>query len=463
MNCLFPPLADETRYILESLPAIIDKAFPIPARFRSELPRDVAKLSRLLTCEREDRSGSYLGIDSLLSAYLRYFLPWNIYRLTRLFTSLPLKLKPHDSVNDLGSGPLTLAASLWISRPDLRGIPLEFRCLDKTAAVLETGKKFFAALTAAFPNNKGESASFGKSGEKEGTACPWTIRTIRGEIKKNGKLSSEIRGDGAALSAAVNVYNELFWDFSPADSGQAALFAEKQARLLSSLTAGTGSIFVAEPGIPRSGEFISLLRSAFIKEGRSPVSPCTHQGPCPLPGGRPGNHPSHRTGSHHSGVKAKWCHFAFDTENAPAALHKLSAAAHIPKERAVMSFILAGPAGQSRDKAPKGHTEAGTDSPVSIRIISDCFPINAAKGSSTGRLGRKTGENYERKNRDQAGYKETIVSWGRYGCSEQGLVLITGSRECLAFSSSGKAEYLPINKGNIDEKSGALIAHKKEP
>ena len=98
--------------ILDRLPGLIDKVFPLPERFRVGLPRDVAELSRLLTSGRPERGASYLGKPALLSAYLRYFLPWNIYRLSRLFTSLPLELKPHDAVNDLGAGPLTLAAAL---------------------------------------------------------------------------------------------------------------------------------------------------------------------------------------------------------------------------------------------------------------------------------------------------------------------------------------------------------------
>jgi hypothetical protein len=238
---LFAPLPDESRLILDRLPGLIDKVFPIPERFRVGLPRDVAELSRLLTSGRPERGASYLGKPALLSAYLRYFLPWNIYRLSRLLASLPLELKPNDTVNDLGAGPLTLAAALWISRPAFRDIPLEFRCLDRTPAVLDAGKKFFAALTA-------------------GTDSPWTLRTIRGDIKRNGRLSVEIRGKPAALSAAVNVYNELFWDFSPLDIEELERFTESQTRLLSSLTESSGSILVVEPGIPRSGEFISLLR-----------------------------------------------------------------------------------------------------------------------------------------------------------------------------------------------------------
>jgi len=408
LNSLFPPLSEETRKTLASIPALVEKTFPIPARFRAALPADVAELFSFLTFQRTERGASYLGKPALLSAYLRYYLPWNIYRLCRLFAALPLDLKKDDAINDLGAGPLTLAISLWISRPDLRDTPLEFRCVDKTAAVLVAGKKLFAALT-------------------EGSGCPWTVRTIRGEIcgfgRQRGKaLSVEIRGKPAALSAAVNVYNELFWDFSPMDKEGLERFAFSQARLLSSLTESSGSVLIVEPGIPRSGEFISLLRSSLIKEKRPPLAPCPHCGPCPLSG-----KPAHGR----SQSKAKWCHFALSTEDAPDELHKLSAAMKLPKERAALSFVLAGKAAAQNAPKSAGWTK--------IRIISDCFPLLVDLPGARGGEGK---------------------AWGRYGCSERGLVLVTGSRRAIEASLPGTLEELTLEDGRIDSKSGAYIAVK---
>jgi len=427
LTALFPPLPAETRRSLDRLPGLIDEVFPLPLRFRAGLKRDVAELSRLLTAGRTDRKASYLGRPGTLSAYLRYFLPWNIYRLSRLFSGLPLDLKSGDAINDLGSGPLTLAAALWISRPDLRSIALEFRCLDQTAVVLEAGRIFFAALS--------------------GGSSPWTIRTIRAELKRNGVLSAEIRGKPAALSAAVNIYNELFWDFSPVDTDALKRFAGNQARLLSSLTEASGSVLVVEPGIPRSGEFISMLRSGLMEQGRPPLSPCVHPGPCPLPGGHQSAAP-HKTGS---GAKAKWCHFAFDTEDAPEELRKLSVAAGLAKERAVLSFILSGPispgAGEKTDKkSPPPAKPALADLPVKVRIISDAFPVS---GNSP---------------REKPGER---APYGRYGCGEHGgrsgdggrhLVLVSGNRESIEALPSGALEELTLVPGATDAKSGAAVA-----
>ena len=392
---------------MTELLSLIDKVFPLPARFRAGLSCDVNELSRLLTSARSERSSSYLGKSGLLSAYLRYFLPWNIYRLSKLLPSLPLDLKEGDAINDLGAGPLTFALSLWISRPDLRAIPLEIRCLDKTPAALDAGKKLFAAMTSE-------------------TTCPWKVKTIRGElyasVKKAG-LSVEIRGKPASLTVIGNVYNEFFSGISPRDRVGFTRMAAGQAGLLSSFTAGSGKILVVEPGVPRSGEFISLLRASLIEEGRAPIAPCTHRGPCPLSGG-------------HSKGKAKWCHFAFDTSDAPKDLHRLSVMAKLPKERAVLSFLLAGPAAQgstvrpapapARGPAAQGSTvRPAPAARLQVRIISDSFPVG----------------------RD----------FGRYGCCERGLVLVVGNRESIECLSSGVLTEVSLT-GRVDEKSGALIA-----
>ena len=384
MKNLFPPLPEQIRRELNLVPDIVNKVFPVPARFRSALKHDVAELSRLLTSGRDERNASYLGRPAMLSAYLNYFLPWNIYRLCRLFGSLPLDLKPGDAVNDLGAGPLTLTSALWISRPDLRAVPLEFRCIDRTPAVMDAGRKFFAALSA-------------------GSAL-WQIKTIRGEVRQNGRLSVEIRGKKAALTAAINMYNEIFWNYSPSDTDTLNAIAENQARLLSSLTESSGSVLAVEPGIPRSGQFISLLRDGLIKQGRCVFSPCTHDGLCPFLAAYK--------------KLGKWCHFSFDTEDAPEKLHRLSAAAHLPKERAVLSFIFAG------GKRAEMKDEI-------VRIISDQFPVPARNCS------------------------------GRYGCSGLGLVLVCGSRGCLTSSPSGALEKVTFDEDEaVDFKSAALIAYK---
>jgi hypothetical protein len=384
---LFPPLTEELKASLESFPALVEKTFPLAGRFRAVLNRDVAELSRLLTAGRPERDRFYLSRPNLLSAYLRYFLPWNLYRLCRLLPALPISLAAGDAVLDIGSGPLTLPLALYLSRPDLRDKALEFRCVDGSAAALEAGKKLFRAL--------------------RGDHSPWLVKTIRGELRRDGRglLGVPIRGAPAALICALNVFNELFWDLSPAETSSFADFSSEGLAAL-----GSGAVLVVEPGIPRSGEFISLLRSSLAARGRFPRSPCLHHGPCPLPGGRK-----------RDGGKKGWCHFAFSTQEAPAGLRVLSSASRLPKERAVLSFLLAGP-----PERGIGEKEPGKTLPA--RLISDAFPLD---------ISRREG------------------LFGRYACCRRGLVLAAGSREQLEKAPPGSLVELRL-ENRRDPKSGAL-------
>jgi len=372
---LFSPLPPQTRLLLDGIPALIDRVFPLPARFRPALPKDVAELSRLLTSGRGERGLSYMGRPPLLSAYLRYFLPWNLYRLCRLLPDLDITLSAGDMVTDLGCGPLTFACALWLGREDLRSVPLEFNCVEQNRSALEAGKKFFSALA--------------------GENSPWKINAIKGELKTT-------KVQKAALVCAVNVFNEMYGDISRSNENNISLNAQKASRLLAGYGSASSAFLVVEPGFPRCGEFISLLRGAFLEQGIRPLSPCPHDKICPMRREFPGT--------------KRWCHFAFETDDAPEALHRLSAAARLPKERAVLSFLFANRAGQTANGAENR-----------LRIISDAFPL------PHNRL-------------------------GRYCCSAQGLALLTGEKEIIEKKYCGSLIDDVIIKGGRDPKSGALIA-----
>jgi len=370
-------MSPQTIKLLGDIPSLIKKTFPIPARFRSALPSDIAELSRLLTNKRGDRTLSYLGRPNLLSAYLHYFLPWNLYRLCILIPRIDLCLSPNDTVTDIGCGPLTFVSALWIARPDLRNIPLEFFCVDRSSPALDAGDKFFAAL------------SEGKS--------PWKIHLLREDIDlRQANITRKIKP--ASLVCAVNMFNEIYETLSHNNVDGLRRMAANAARLLRSLSTDGASILTVEPGVPQSGHFISFLRESLLELGLSPASPCTHTQPCPL------------------SKKPKWCHFAFDAPNAPKELLSLSAAAGLPKERLVFSFLLA------------GTKRASFAANSTARVISDAFPLPANR-------------------------------YGRYGCCAQGLVLLTGDKSLMEKTASLNL-VTPIfaANGQRDQKSGALIA-----
>ncbi|MDR1287702.1 MAG: rRNA methyltransferase [Treponema sp.] len=395
---LITDLAPAAGCLLDAVPLLIDRTFPLAERFKKKLPQSIAELSRLLTSGRGERGASYLEKPEMLQAYLRYFLPWNLYRLSRLLPGLSLELCEGDAVTDLGSGPLTLPLALWISRPDLRSVPLEFRCIDRAGAVLRAGRRFFAAL-----------AEFTTGAE---TGTPWRFKTAA------AALGAPVRGKPAALVTAVNVFNELYEDLPYRDHAGLAGKTRAYAGLL--CRDAESSVLVVEPGVPRAGEFIACLRTALAEKGRLPLAPCPHAGPCPCPGGfSPG------------GKKTRWCHFAFDTAGAPADLHRLSAAAGIPKERAALSFLFSGSAKRSGKTAPAARPAETAEGGLPVRVLSDPFPVEG------GNL------------------------YGRYGCSEKGLVLVRGEKSRIGALVPGSlftAESVAQTRAETrDRKSGAFI------
>jgi len=328
----------QTENLLGDIPSLIKKTFPIPKRFAGALPSDIAELSHLLTNQRNDRALSYLGRPNLLSAYLYYFLPWNLYRLCLLISRLTLNLSPNDAITDLGCGPLTFASALWLSRPDLRSVPLEFFCIDRSSPALEAGNKFFSAL------------SEGKS--------PWNIHLLREDIDfRQANIRRKIKP--ASLVCAVNVFNEIYETLPHNNIEGLRRMSANAAQLLRSLSTDDGCLLTVEPGVPQSGHFISFLRESLLKLGLSPVSPCTHTQNCPLL-------------KKNASRSAKWCHFAFDAPNAPEELLRLSAAAGLPKERLAFSYLLTG--------TKRASTTAKTESEKqkqTARVISDAFPLPA--------------------------------------------------------------------------------------
>ncbi len=292
---VFGTLGNEARELLASFQEIAQTAMPLDSKKLQELPTVVRDLSHSLTDERSERRLGYMNDPANLSAYVRYFMWWNLVRLTRLFVSTDFRLKDGDAACDLGSGPLTIPVALWIARPDLRALDLTWYCVDISQNALAAGEELFLSLAA-------------KTGGE-----PWKIVRVKGSFGVSLKRRVE-------LVASANMFNEVALDGDePIES-----VAKRLAGDLASYASEDGSVLVIEPGIPRAARFISLLRDSLASLGLSPVSPCPHDGPCPFPGLRHG----------------KWCHFAFDASDAPPRLRRLSEDANLPKDRAALSFVL---------------------------------------------------------------------------------------------------------------------------
>jgi ribosomal protein RSM22 (predicted rRNA methylase) len=386
IDSLFNALSAETHGCLDALIKCMDRTFPLPGRFISALPRNVAELSRLLTSARPERKDGYLGNPALLQAYMRYFLMWNVYRLCKVFSSMEissflmrlfLENSENPTIIDLGSGPLTLSLALWISFPQLRSQKLTLFSVDHNKTALQAGKKLFASFT--------------------GECGAWEVKTINADIYANVKIKP------ATLVCAINVFNELYWKIPQADAEKMTQCAERSARLISTMMDEGAAALVVEPGVPRCGQFVSVLKEAFEARRIGIRSPCPANASCAARGGKRGS---------------KWCHFNFDVDDSPVRLQKLSLAAGLAKDKAVLSFLLA----EKGTKAPSPRNNASE-----LRVISDSFALPENK-------------------------------CGRYACSKRGLVLLRGEERGIDLCKSGTLLSVenPVFCGR-DKKSGAEI------
>ena len=245
---------------------------------------------------------------------------------------------------------------------------------------------------------------------------PWKI------VRVKGPLGTAVK-EKARFVTCANMFNELlqsrggeppdflakkysqalfkYLDFEsgPANEGRAAS------------DRGGPAIFLAEPGTPNSARFVSLMRDAFIRRGLFALAPCPHQQSCPMDGRRAGK----------GGANGKWCNFAFDTDDAPKKLLALSAKAGIPKERAVLSFVLA-----SAETACKPKDCGTRESDASSKSVDEKKSFASPKSGGLLRVA----SDIIRLPPEREGQKPRV---GHYACSEQGLV--------LALSKGGKRVY----------------------
>ena len=393
IQSLFDPkqIPDDAKKILQDFDQIAQSSMPANSKQLVALPKQIRELSHQMTDDRGSRRLGYMNEKTFLASYVRYFMWWNLVRLTRLFANLDFDfLSDGDVCLDIGSGPLTLPCALWLSRPDLRKKKLVWYVMDISQLALSLGEEIFLSVAAA------------TCGE------PWKI------VRVKGPLGTAVK-EKAAFVTCANMFNEILQKQSEPPDFLAKKYSQSLFKYLDFGEQASPAIFLAEPGTPGSGRFVSLMRDAFIRRGLFAAAPCPHQQNCPMDGRRLGK----------GGATGKWCNFAFDTDDAPKKLLALSAKAGIPKERAVISFVYA-----RSETACKPKTCGGL-----LRIASDIIRLPAA----------------------EPGQKPRI---GHYACSEQGLVLALSkgghrvySGDLVEIENAGKPKSGPAR----DAKTGALI------
>ncbi len=345
MQQLFPPLSQDIRYILEDFPKILQKAWPIQYKHKQQLPYAIDELSSRLTAERSLLQQPYWSAPRLASAYVWYFLPWNIIRLTRLLQGLdlpeptPMPTKKSGEAlprifADMGSGPLSLPIALWLAKPQWRHIPLTILCTDMSPQPLSIGQKIFENLV--------------------GKDSPWRIVSRRTTVEGTPAEIHKTEGVPWLISAA-NVCNEL-------KSRQGQSMDERLEELIEKVSscfrAPDTRLLMIEPGTRLGGKTIVSLREAAQNYNLTSLSPCPHSQECPLQDSR------------------TWCHFTFDVHGTPAWLMDLSIAAKLRKEALSLSFVLL----QQENTAAEQNLSQGSS--TMGRIISAPFRVPSISGFS---------------------------------------------------------------------------------
>lgn len=413
---LFPALTTDARAILERLPEVLQRVRPLRTAHWRTLPEDIAALSRLLTTERAGLVKPYWSNQTAVSAYLYYFLPWNLIRLTRLLTSLPLPEPVTDGKEalllDVGSGPLTLPLALWLARPQWRTAPVRILALDSSSQPLQLGRTLMKVLGMV-------------TGEPV-----WPVHTARVTLNQIARRSFPRLADGTCrpwMMSAVNVLNEIYrrrdvgahgWEqhamaYHP-NNVQEKLQEGGDARLNSMLSSfatwaeqdvsvaarknGPPALLAVEPGTRLGGHIIMRLRRRATVEKLTVLAPCPHQKTCPLQD------------------RHTWCHFTFDSEGAPAWLTQLSAEAGLAKQGLSVSPLLL--------TLPLETAYAARTARLHARIISSPLAVPGLSGRA------------------------------RYACSAQGLLLLENAAEL----SCGDSLSLNVpQETEYDRKSGARI------
>lgn len=430
MQALFPMLSVERgRDISVLLGQALKDAFPLKKAHRQDLPYNIVQLSRLLTVERAEMRHPYWASPAMTGAYVHYFLPWNIYRMSRLFSGLHLATPLDDGrylLLDLGSGPMTVPVALWLSCPEWRSKKIVVCAVDCAGHPLQIGKAILESLA-----------------RQAGTE-PWEVVPVQSSLEQGIRRAGQIIQKGCTpwLVTAANVLNELeplkkvrLGDEEDADFEKTRLnditglvssmlrHAPKQARAL----------FI-EPGTRLGGLTLMGVRSMLREEGMHIEAPCPHSGLCPLYRGddygdtedddllMQEEEPQHQgpQGQVSKLAGRSWCHFTFTSIGAPSWLRALAEPTGLAKETLSLSFLLFSAAREeNQDEEQDGRKTC-------LRIISQPFSVPRRKGQC------------------------------RYACSGHGLILLEDAAKYASGTKLSLAQAgADIAKAPQDARSGA--------
>ena len=224
------------------------------------LAADVARLSKLLTKERERLPAAYLKDTGLRKAYLSYYLPSNVPKIHLALKELSLQpesmlAKERLRILDVGSGPgsAMLGVLEFFARRENPSF-LEFTAVDHVAENL----KDLAALYASYQGRCGLDAS---------------LHTVKTSIEKVEPLLNG-HYDLIILS---NVLNELFHH----DEDRTAKRIDILHQFLRRFLSHDGSLIIIEPALHDTSREMLLVRDGLVAQGFHVYSPCLMNENCP--------------------------------------------------------------------------------------------------------------------------------------------------------------------------------------
>ncbi len=256
------------------------------------LASNVARLSTLLTREREALPAAYLKDEGLRRAYIEYFLPSNLYKIHIPLKELSLHpkglfKKDRLRILDIGSGPGT--ATLGV---------LDFFSMQEKRPILE-----FTAVDTVAENLRDAEALFKERSPKEAT-----LTTLKSGIEKMEKLTRHV---GSSTPAApMKILNSSPIPPSPIPGGKGEIFMlkgqfdviilsnllnevahndaeriQKRVEILKSLInrflSADGSCIVIEPALRETSKEMLMVRDGLLDEGLHIYSPCLTGDKCP--------------------------------------------------------------------------------------------------------------------------------------------------------------------------------------
>ncbi len=224
------------------------------------LAANVARLSELLTRERDRLPATYLKDKGLREAYEAYYLPPNLRKIQTPLVELTLHpgdLLGKDTLRvlDLGCGPGTaMLGALEFFATGKKHPRIEFTAVDHVAENLQMAKGLFTAF-------------------KSTSKLDVSLKTVRSAVEQALHLP-EATFDLIIFS---NVLNEIFIHEEARIARRAVLVAEFLNRFLSD----DGSCIIIEPALRETSRELLEVRDGLLKQGFHIYAPCFCHAECP--------------------------------------------------------------------------------------------------------------------------------------------------------------------------------------